>query len=176
MKNLIKVLLIFLFFSCTQNDDKQLNDGVYDGKGGILCEVDGQVLKPSTAILYDNKRFTFGTNQNNIPLLSVDFTNSTGYDFKSIRIVGFDAPYESNLVGKVFNLKKETNEESFANYDFFKNGAENKYKTNEIQNGELKILYFDKQKNIMGGTFWFDAINNNGEIVKVTNGKFDLQG
>ena len=176
MKNIIKILTVFLIVSCTQNDDKQLNDGVYDGNGGISCEVNGEVLKPSTAILYNNKRFSFGTNANNISLLSIDFTNSTGYDFKAVRIVGFDAPYESNLVGRVFNLKSEINLESFANYDFYKNGIENKYITNEIKNGELKILFFDKQKNIMGGTFWFDAINSSGEIVKVTNGKFDLRG
>ncbi|MCZ8198342.1 MAG: hypothetical protein O9267_12120, partial [Flavobacterium sp.] len=74
MKNIIKILTVFLIVSCTQNDDKQLNDEVYDGNGGISCEVNGEVLKPSTAILYNNKRFSFGTNANNISLLSIDFT------------------------------------------------------------------------------------------------------
>lgn len=174
MKNVLQLFLLFLLVSCTQNDDILLNDEVYNGKGGISCEVNGEVLKPSTAILYNNKSFSFGTDANNVSLLSISFTNSKGYDFKSIQVVGFNADYESNLVGKVFNLQSETNKESFGNYNFIKDGVENKFTTTEIKKGELKILFFDKQKNIMGGTFWFDAINSNGEMVKVRNGKFDL--
>ncbi len=176
MKNGIHVLLLFLIVSCTQNDDKLLNDEVFDGRGGISCEVNGEVLKPSTAILYNNKGFSFGADSNNVSLLSVYFTNSSGSNFKSIRVVGFDADYESNLVGRVFNLQIENNKEGFGNYSFVENGVENKFITNSINNGELKILFFDKQNNIMGGTFWFDAISSNGKIVKVTNGKFDLKG
>ncbi|OOV16116.1 hypothetical protein BXU10_21240 [Flavobacterium sp. LM4] len=175
MKNSITVLMLLLMISCTQNDDKQLNDDIYDGRGGISCEVNGVVLKPSTAILYNNKGFDFGKDINNIPTLSVSFTNNSGYDFKSIRLVALDASYESDLVGKVFSLKNETNQESYANYEFYNNGVPNKYKTDDINNGELKILFYDKQKNILGGTFWFDAINSKGENVKVKNGKFDLK-
>ena len=175
MRSVIKVLILFLIISCTQNDDKQLNDGIYDGKGGISCEVNGIVLKPSAAILYNNKGFSFGTNVNNVPILSVNFTNSSGYDFKSIRLVALDASYENNLIGRVFSLGNETNQESYGNYEFHDNGDENKYVTDNVNKGELKILFFDKQKNILGGTFWFDAINGCGEVIKITNGKFDLK-
>ena len=62
----------------------------------------------------------------------------------------------------VYKRKKITN-----------NFNEDKYKTNTIQKGELKILFHDKVKGIIAGTFWFEAINSNGEIVKVTEGRFD---
>lgn len=33
------------------------------------------------------------------------------------------------------------------------------YETNEDYTGELHITKLDKEKNIISGTFWFDAIN-----------------
>jgi len=70
-------------------------------------------------------------------------------------------------------LKSEENSESFASYSLIKDFNEDVYNTNSIQNGELKILFYDREKGIITGTFWFDAINNNGEIIKVTEGRFD---
>ena len=39
--------------------------------------------------------------------------------------------------------------------------------------GELKITHHDFSNAILSGTFWFDAVNSNGEIVEVREGRFD---
>lgn len=46
--------------------------------------------------------------------------------------------------------------------------------TNTIKKGELKITRLDLSNSIISGTFWFDAINSNGEIVKIREGRFDM--
>lgn len=53
------------------------------------------------------------------------------------------------------------------------NGIE-EYYTNSIHKGELNITRFDLEKQIMSGTFWFDAVNQDGKKVEVRDGRFDV--
>jgi hypothetical protein len=176
MKNIIlSVFAIFCFTSCTQNDIEISDQYVYNGKGGIKCEVDGVILKPSTAIVYGNAELRFDSDNNNIHFMSISFHNnntSTGLGFQAIMVKIMNVNSTTDLKGNTYSLKEEINNESFGNY--IKNDFENKYKTNNGVNGELKVLYHDVKKRKVGGTFWFDAINNEGIIVKVRNGQFDL--
>lgn len=48
------------------------------------------------------------------------------------------------------------------------------YTTNNINTGKLTITHFDEVRRIVSGTFWFDAVNSNGEKVEVREGRFDL--
>jgi hypothetical protein len=176
MKNIILILItLFCLTSCTQNDVEISDQYVYNGLGGIKCEVDGVLLKPSTAILYTNAELRFDSDSNNIKFMSINFHNSntsTGLGFQFVMVKIMNVNSNTDLKGNVYSLKDEINNESFGNY--IKNDFENKYKTNNIVNGELTVLYHDVQKRKVGGIFWFDAINNEGVIVKVRNGQFDL--
>src|SRR5690606_1737207 len=49
----------------------------------------------------------------------------------------------------------------------------NNYFTNTSNIGELTITYLDLSNSIISGTFWFDAINEAGEIVEIREGRFD---
>ena len=40
--------------------------------------------------------------------------------------------------------------------------------------GELTIKHFDLEKQIMSGTFWFDAVDTFGNVVEVRDGRFDV--
>jgi hypothetical protein len=43
-----------------------------------------------------------------------------------------------------------------------------------IITGQLTITHFDKQKQIVSGTFYFDAVETTkGDTVNVTDGRFD---
>lgn len=176
MKNIILILItLFCLTSCTQNDIEISDQYVYNGQGGIKCEVDGVLLKPSTAIIYSNAELRFDSDSNNVNFMSISFHNSntsTGLGFQSVRVKIMNVNSNTDLKGNVYSLKDEINNESFGNY--IRNDFENKYKTNNIVNGELKVLYHDVQKRKVGGTFWFDALNNEGVIVKIRNGEFDL--
>ena len=50
----------------------------------------------------------------------------------------------------------------------------NNFDTNEITIGQLNLKRFDETNQIASGTFWFNAVNANGEIIKVTEGRFDV--
>lgn len=49
------------------------------------------------------------------------------------------------------------------------------YATSAAQVGEMKILFLDKEEKIITGEFWFNAENEFGEIVKISDGRFDLK-
>ena len=68
------------------------------------------------------------------------------------------------------SLKKETNNNRFENY--IGNNFENKYKTNSMVSGILKKNYHDVKKRKVGRTFRFDAIINEGILIKVRNCQF----
>lgn len=41
--------------------------------------------------------------------------------------------------------------------------------------GELTITHLDEERQIVSGTFWFDAVNKQGEKVQVREGRFDMR-
>ena len=49
------------------------------------------------------------------------------------------------------------------------------YITNNIITGELIIKKFDTLNQIASGTFWFDAVNANGQKVEIREGRFDVR-
>lgn len=50
----------------------------------------------------------------------------------------------------------------------------NRYITNDVVGGQLTITRFDSANQIVAGTFWFNAIAENRDTVKITNGRFDM--
>lgn len=55
----------------------------------------------------------------------------------------------------------------------FRQNYANKFYTNTIKTGELKIIKLDPANSIISGTFWFDAENTTGEKVEIRQGRFD---
>jgi hypothetical protein len=49
----------------------------------------------------------------------------------------------------------------------------NDFHTDSIRMGEVNIKYYEEGK-LCSGTFNFEAINQKGEIVKITDGRFDI--
>ncbi|MEX0966262.1 MAG: hypothetical protein WD077_03425 [Bacteroidia bacterium] len=51
--------------------------------------------------------------------------------------------------------------------------AESEFNTNEEHTGTVTVTYF--QADIIAGTFEFEAVDSRGELVHVTDGRFDLK-
>ena len=47
--------------------------------------------------------------------------------------------------------------------------------TNEVNTGELTITRLDLNEQIVSGTFFFDIIDQNGELRQIRDGRFDMQ-
>lgn len=50
----------------------------------------------------------------------------------------------------------------------------NIYRTEANNKGKIKIIKLDEVKQILSGTFWFDAVNDKGEKLEVREGRFDM--
>jgi len=48
------------------------------------------------------------------------------------------------------------------------------YSTSPSVTGEVTITAHNFDKAFLSGTFWFDAVNINGEIVEIREGRFDM--
>ncbi|WP_426669157.1 DUF6252 family protein [Mucilaginibacter sp. McL0603] len=46
--------------------------------------------------------------------------------------------------------------------------------TNDNARGQLTITHLDTIHQIVSGTFYFNAVNTNGDTVKITDGRFDM--
>lgn len=174
-KHFLIFMTLTLFLSCSQNEIDIDNDYLFNGRGGIKCEVDGVLLKPSTALVYTNATLNSDTTTEGIPFLTLSFHNSnvsTGLGYQLIRMSLIDVDSRSNLTGNTYELLSQANDHNFGNYVL--GGQVNTFETNENFTGELKVLYHDVETRTLGGTFWFDAENSENEIREIRNGEFDM--
>jgi len=51
----------------------------------------------------------------------------------------------------------------------------NYYNTTSTHYGELTITHHDYNNATISGTFWFNAVNADGDIVHITDGRFDCE-
>ena len=87
----------------------------------------------------------------------------------SLKIIGPQTIYikgkiKGNTSGAYYTSK--FNGTIFINNDYF---------STDLTGGELIIKKFDEINQIASGTFWFNALGNSGDTVKITNGRFDVR-
>jgi hypothetical protein len=178
MKQLILLLLTTFTLSCYNSDDDsgdQLPPETQTGANTAGCLVNGKVFLPKKQ----------GIN----PELICNYEYIDGEFFFNLRIVQYVGADVKSIVVQNRRITLEAGQTYLLNntnivLDDFTGGGgmyyvssilENNYYTNFIKTGELKITRLDLQNSIISGTFWFDAVNNNGEVVEIRQGRFDMQ-
>jgi hypothetical protein len=58
-------------------------------------------------------------------------------------------------------------------YNPNKDGFDDLFRTTSVIKGEITFTRFDVINQIVSGTFWFDAVNKDGKVVQVREGRFD---
>lgn len=178
MKTPINLLLLILFFSfnsCSKQDDCDnpvdcLPPATQIGANTAGCLVNGEVLVPSgrslgsgsvlhSQYLYYQETFIF----------SIGLNDRNKNQFVSISTKNVELKE-----GILYILTTASPNSSSGIYVRGLSGSENGFVTNETSIGELKISRIDISNRIVSGTFWFDAMNGNGEIVEVREGRFDV--
>ena len=173
---LIFILCLLVLMSCeVASVDTDNPNYFFDGRGGIKCKVNGKLILPKVSFggtgLAAEVQFlppNFGE------LLSISFLSggeSPDFISESIRINIIDVVPESVQVGDIFILGNSENS-NFGKYSY--GGIDYNYSTNEQNIGKVEILYHDLENKILGGTFEFDAIDENGTIVEIREGEFDM--
>ncbi|MGB7786039.1 MAG: DUF6252 family protein [Salinimicrobium sp.] len=167
-------MLIFLSASCSK--EKECDDPIdclppitQKGANTAGCLVNGKVLVPGGQGINTGSVlkaiYNYSSDNDSVFGLSIRDLTSGGSKMMLISIRNREL-----VEGEIYEL---TNEESNS-FGSYINGL-NGFVTNEGNRGELTISRIDTERHIASGTFWFDAVDDEGEIVKIRNGRFDVQ-
>ncbi|CAN5282363.1 hypothetical protein BH23BAC2_BH23BAC2_26830 [soil metagenome] len=179
MKTPINLLLLILFFSfnsCSKQDDCDnpvdcLPPATQTGANTAGCLVNGEVFLPGGKSLGSGSvlkaQYVF---HNGSYIFGVSIRNRNGQN-RMIQIESRNNKLEEG--GKYF-LKQNTDTTSSGLY-LLGGGLVDAFITTNQISGEFKITHLDETSRIISGTFWFDAVNNEGEIVQVREGRFDVR-
>jgi len=187
MKRLLSFLTVLLLFIClssssckkdkSKNPIDQLPPETQTGANTFGCLVDGKVFKPAgSGLSGPNLAGTYQYIGNTDPygyVFAVSGTNKKDPD--NITGVAFVFDSVEMKVG-VYPLVQRKNGQGMGQYRIDqRNGQFSQYYTNNIVTGVLNLKKFDLTNQIASGTFWFNAINDKGDTVKVTDGRFDIR-
>lgn len=175
-KNLLVLLVLTLTLGCCHKNDDQpktelekLPPATQTGANTAGCLVNGVAFLPKGnfpggAALTCN--YTNGLN------FSLSINQKINDNIKSVSVANLNQQLQE---GYIYILKKNLTTTVLPNgYAYFIDFINPDFNTNDNITGELKITYHNFNQAILSGTFWFDAINSNGEIVKVREGRFDM--
>ncbi len=201
MKNHVKTLLLLsiasllCFSSCkkekkrTTNIFKQkrpteLPPITTEGKNTFGCYVDGELLVPfpRRAIKDNFSKFYYGVKWDDLNgTLQVGGTmeDEIGNGFKSVGLYVYKRVFDVGeyvlytdpyLLGNFFEMNR-------VGLTIKNQSGETVCDSWRVPNpdcGRMNILRLDTVARIVSGTFYFDAINKEGDTVKVTDGRFDF--
>jgi hypothetical protein len=180
MQSILKILFsccfLFLLAAC-KKDNYSLPPETQTGAGTFGCKIDGKVWVPNGSDGYSGQNtkcfyqfiypspvgyvFSIGAAKyDNDPLESVQVSTDSIKLFQGITV-----PLGSGKLG-------ESGKGIFSKLSSI-NSIDIKYKTSSIMKGELTFTRFDEVNLVASGTFWFDAIDPQGNVVHVTEGRFD---
>ena len=175
MKNhfTLSLLLFLAMFSCSKKDTCEdpvdcLPPITQTGEGTIGCLINGEPFTPGGHQLagptqqafyqYVDGGYHFG-------LSAIDRREKIN---KTISVFLRKQIVEE---GKVYLLNEANQDSNFGEYTI----GVARFRTNKEFTGEIKFLKFDDVNGIVSGTFWFDAVNEEGEVVEIREGRFDMK-
>jgi len=176
MKKLLLLLTIITTFSCCNNDDDntptkpidQLPPATQTGAQTFGCLINGEAFVPPN--FGSNSPSAFYQFVDGAYTLGISARTGGGTELKSINIGCLDVP-----------LLEETNytllEFATGNYfgEYTIGGGIDYHGITSISNpGVLTITNFDQTNFIISGTFSFTVLDNNGNEINITNGRFDM--
>lgn len=184
MKNNFTYTLLFscLTFltaaSCRKNNtEEQLPPETREGKFTFGCKVDGKVY---TARGKGGLLATDHVYYNLIPAdSSINIGTGTTSSAKNRFSIFFTIKYTGGIgtyLMKTYPYQGIFSDESNGNIP----GGTNTFTTNDTYIGKINIKYFNgsyspfNKGTILSGTFEMDAVNGNGKVIHITEGRFDI--
>ena len=171
----IFTVVLFLFSSCSKKEDCDdpidcLPAITQTGANTAGCLVNGKVLVPGGQGINTGSvlksQYTFSGNDADDFVFGLSIMDLTSGGSKMMLI---SIRNKKLVEGETIQLINEGSN-IFGSYINRLDG----FVTTDEHQGELFISRIDTERHIASGTFWFDAVNDEGEIVEVRNGRFDV--
>ena len=163
--------------SCSNDDDsnlppiEQLPPQTTVGANTAGCLVNGEVLIPKGNANESTLRCQYAKREDEYTFIL--FINENSNPSKSVRIL-YSQKNKPLVVNEIIPLTiPNVKESSWGDY-LISAGSLGRFSTNENYEGQLLILALDETRRIISGTFSFTAINDQGETVDITDGRFDM--
>jgi hypothetical protein len=156
--------IMFVLISCEKDEEELiLPEMTSSGLNTFGCYIDENlfVYTKKSGLLWDSPINGYYDEEANI--LSI-YSYAKSYEKNDLSLSVIDSIVE---VGK----KYEVSEAEYVNH-----ATKTSYYICKDQPSEICILYFDKEKKIVSGTFCFKAINpKNNHIITISEGRFDIK-
>jgi hypothetical protein len=190
MKSLQKPILVlvvvicFCFANCTKHNStptnpiNQLPPATQTGANTFGCLVNGQAFLPSGSLVGGPPLFCTYEYLYNIYDTGYFLDLSATMEVTPTYVVGISIGTDSLTVsaGNHYVLQQNiVRGNASAHYSISSPSYSPYYTTTNQVVGDLYLSRFDLAYQIASGTFWFNAIDSNGDTVKVTDGRFDMQ-
>lgn len=185
MKKLLLLFTVFtVFVACNKDDDPtpeptiieidKLPAATQTGANTVGCLLNGKAFLPSgtrpgggnpnpyCAYYHDQfvLNFSIIRNENNTSLEGTE----------QIMLYSVDTLLEEDSTYDIANF----NENQYGAYVVYSLQDPNNFESTSEKVGKLHITRLDKTNNILSGTFWFDAVNEQGKKVEIREGRFDM--
>lgn len=169
MKNLLKYLSILpfcLLLACDKNEIK-LPPATEEGKGILGCLVNGEVFVAQGGFIWGINDLTISVSRDQLSMRGAAYGDDTEVvGSLSIHLSeNFDA-YGDKTTALVNSLTQRGRFRSDNNIEYLT--GQDKF------TGEFTITKLDTVNYIIAGTFWFDAVSEDGEVVEIRQGRFDI--
>jgi len=182
-----KIFLLFavalLMIACNKDDEvpqptpepteiEKLPPATQTGANKVGCLLNGKAFLPVGESVNSRNPYCAYYHDSFVLVFRIvkNEDNITGNGTESIGVYSTDIILEEN---NTYSLKMD-NTNHFGVYSIISRTNSQSYETNEDHTGELHITKLDKEKNIISGTFWFDAVNEQGKKVEIREGRFDM--
>jgi len=179
MKYLLSIFLLLILSApgCkkTKTTTEQLPPETQDGKFTFGCKVNGIIFKATGKEgLFANQFVSYSFNSKDSIIYISARNNKSGFNFDlAIKYLGKPGMY---LMGE-YPYRGV--------YDDFSSGTSipsnnNEYTTNEYNRGFINVKFFNGTFNpysigsVLSGTFKMDAVNGEGKVIHITEGRFDI--
>ena len=185
MKNkLYLFILLFSFLSCSSDDDQnltsdpvqQLPEATQVGANTAGALVNGEPITPQGGGITPNLTAYYQLIDGEY-FFGIGFFKATNNNtiISGLNIFSSELVIEqNNTYPLIINPSTSEVGAGGAHTKRILNVSQTFYYTQNGYKGELTITHLDETNRIVSGTFWFDAVNEDGEVVEVREGRFDV--
>ncbi|MBN1183534.1 MAG: hypothetical protein JXB49_14690 [Bacteroidales bacterium] len=165
VKAIAFIIFVLLFLGCDEKQKIELPPITSSGENTMGCLIDGRIFIANYSSIFDP-----AVQADYIPLFNrynADYLSLTG--FSKNETIGISLVNATIRTNSSYILNDSLNDGWYYDREMIID-----YYSNSSYTGEIFIIKLDTINYIISGTFWFDAVSEDGELVEIRDGRFDI--